>query len=47
LRSLVTRSNSVWNVEQVAVANGLAASEGLKEGQLIKVAMLEPYVPKK
>ena len=47
LRSLVNRSNSVWKVEQVAVANGLAASEGLKDGQLIKVVMLEPYVPKK
>jgi predicted Zn-dependent protease len=47
LRSLVNRSNSVWKVEQVAVANGLAATEGLKDGQLIKVVMLEPYVPKK
>lgn len=47
LRSLVNRSNSVWKLEQVAVANGLAASEGLKEGQLIKVVMLEPYVPRK
>jgi hypothetical protein len=44
---LVNRSNSVWKVEQVAVANGLAATEGLKDGQLIKVVMLEPYVPKK
>lgn len=46
LRSLVTRSNSVWKLEQVAVANGLASSEGLKEGQLIKVVVLEPYGPK-
>ncbi|MEX5217703.1 MAG: M48 family metalloprotease [Nitrospiraceae bacterium] len=46
LRSLVTRSNSRWNVEQVAVANGMAATEGLKEGQLIKIVVLEPYAAK-
>ncbi|HET6674412.1 MAG TPA: M48 family metalloprotease [Nitrospiraceae bacterium] len=46
LRTLVSRSNSAWKAEQVAVANGLVDTERLKEGQLIKVVTLEPYVAK-
>lgn len=46
LRTLVNRSNSVWKAEQVAVANGLVDTERLKDGQLIKVVVLEPYVVK-
>ena len=41
--ALVTRTRSAWKKEEVAVANGLAVGDRLKDGQLIKVAITEPY----
>jgi predicted Zn-dependent protease len=37
------RTGSVWSGEELAVANGLAADVRLAAGQLIKVAVPEPY----
>ena len=37
------RMGSVWSPDEIAVANGLAASDRLAAGQLIKVALSEPY----
>ena len=37
------RTRSVWSGEELAVANGLAADVRLAAGQLIKVAVPEPY----
>jgi len=47
LDELVTRSQSSWKPNQVAVANELTVAERLKEGQLIKIAVEEPYIGKK
>lgn len=44
LDALIARSNSSWKKDQVAVANALVGNEQLKEGQIIKVAVAEPYV---
>ncbi len=41
--ALVLRVKSAWTKEEVAVANGLAAGDRLREGQLIKVTRAEPY----
>jgi predicted Zn-dependent protease len=46
LDALVARSNSSWSKEEVAVANNLTVGGQLKEGQLLKIAVSEPYVPK-
>ncbi len=43
LRALAARSGTVWTPEQIAVANNLTAHEPLREGQVIKVAVAEPY----
>ena len=37
------RTGSVWSANEIAVANGLTADARLTAGQLIKVAVLEPY----
>ncbi|MGQ0694203.1 MAG: hypothetical protein ACT4OL_01340 [Nitrospiraceae bacterium] len=47
LETLIARSHSSWKQEQTAIANGLVSTEPLKEGQVIKVVVAEPYVPKK
>ncbi len=47
LERLVTRSHCSWNPKQVAVANGLTETERLREGQLIKIAVEEPYAGKR
>ncbi len=47
MEALETRTNSAWKKEQIAVANNLTVGDHLKEGQLIKVAIAEPYEPKK
>jgi len=47
IEALATRTNSAWKKEQIAVSNGLAVGDSLKEGQLIKVAIAEPYESKK
>jgi len=44
LAGLVQRRGSSWSVEQAAVSNGLEASAVLRKGQLVKLAIPEPYV---
>ena len=46
IEALATRTNSTWKKEQIAVMNNLAAGDQLKEGQVIKVAIAEPYESK-
>jgi len=43
LEALTARSQSAWKAGQVAVANDLQTSDVLKEGQLIKIAVEQPY----
>ena len=47
IEALATRTNSAWKKEQIAVSNNLTVGDSLKEGQLIKVAIAEPYESKK
>jgi predicted Zn-dependent protease len=47
LKALVVRMRSVWRPEMVAVANGLADSARLEAGQLVKIAVSEPYVARR
>jgi predicted Zn-dependent protease len=46
LEALGTRTNSAWKKEEIAVANALQAGTPLQEGQLLKVAIAERYIPK-
>jgi predicted Zn-dependent protease len=41
--ALASRSQSAWTREEIAVANGLAVGDRLAAGQVIKVAIAEPY----
>ncbi len=43
LPALLERSGSAWPPAQVAVANALEEGARLREGQLVKVAVSEPY----
>jgi predicted Zn-dependent protease len=43
LQALAARSRSAWKPEEIAVANGLKTSVSLEQGQLLKVAVTEPY----
>ena len=45
LEELGKRVNSVWSLAEAAVANGLPQKGRLREGQLIKVAIRQPYEP--
>ena len=47
VEALAARSKSAWKAGQVAVANDLETSDVLKEGQVIKIAVEEPYAGKK
>ena len=47
LTSLVARTESAWKPPMVAVANGLDASARLSEGQVVKIAVSEPYVARR
>lgn len=47
IESLAARTTSAWEKEQIAVMNNLALEDRLKEGQVIKVAIAEPYESKK
>ena len=40
---IARRTRSAWSADEIAVANGLAAGAPLAAGQLIKVAVPEPY----
>jgi predicted Zn-dependent protease len=44
--ALATRAHSAWQADEVAVASGLALAVKLREGQMIKVAVEEPYEPR-
>jgi predicted Zn-dependent protease len=46
VKALTDRSGSAWKAGQVAVANGLQESDTLRDGQLIKIAVEEPYAGK-
>jgi predicted Zn-dependent protease len=45
IEALGKRSRSSWRKEEIAVANGLALPEPLREGQILKVAIAERYEP--
>ncbi len=47
IEALGSRSQSAWSKEEISVANNLAVGDQLKAGQLLKVAIAEPYEPKK
>jgi predicted Zn-dependent protease len=46
VKSLTARSGSAWKANQVAVANGLQESDALRDGQVIKITVEEPYAGK-
>jgi len=39
------RTGNDWDAQRTAIANGLFASARLGEGQLLKIAVIEPYAP--
>ena len=43
LAQLSKRTNNVWPIEATAVVNGLAAGQKLKKGQLVKIAVSQPF----
>jgi predicted Zn-dependent protease len=43
IEALASRAHSAWKVEEVAVVNGLKSTAQLGEGQVLKVAVEEPY----
>src|SRR5262245_8713725 len=44
--ALARRTRSAWSTEEIAVANGLGVGATLTEGQVVKVALAEPYKPR-
>jgi predicted Zn-dependent protease len=46
VKALTDRSQSAWKANQVAVANSLEESDTLREGQVIKITVEEPYAGK-
>lgn len=43
IEALASRAHSAWKTEEVAVVNGLKSTAQLREGQVLKVAVEEPY----
>jgi predicted Zn-dependent protease len=43
LQRLSKRTGNVWSLEITAVVNGLDKSQTLKKGQLVKIAVSQPY----
>jgi predicted Zn-dependent protease len=43
LQQLSTRTGNVWDLKITAVVNGLDKSQTLKKGQLVKIAISQPY----
>ena len=43
LARLSKRTNNLWPVEATAVINGMAAGQKLKKGQLVKIAVSQPF----
>jgi predicted Zn-dependent protease len=46
LDAIVTRHHSTWKTDMVAIANALTGDERLAPGQLVKLALDEPYASK-
>jgi predicted Zn-dependent protease len=46
LSDLSARSGNAWDINQTAVANAFFVDSVLEPGQLVKVAIEEPYRPK-
>jgi len=46
IEAVRVRTNSAWKQEEIAVVNALQVGAQLQEGQLLKVAIAEPYIPK-
>jgi len=44
--ALAGRTHAAWKADQIAVVNGLAAGKMFADGQVVKIAVLEPYEPK-
>jgi predicted Zn-dependent protease len=47
VRALAVRTDSVWSPEQTAVANNLTDYDPLREGQVVKIVLAEPYEGRK
>jgi predicted Zn-dependent protease len=45
LAEFVQRVKNEWSPAEIAVENGLSQNDRLSEGQLIKVGILQPYMP--
>jgi predicted Zn-dependent protease len=43
LTQLSKRKRNAWDIRTTAVMNGIDAKEPLREGQLIKIAVIQPY----
>jgi len=43
IEAVAARAHSSWKSEEVAVANGLVSTGSLRQGQVLKVAVEEPY----
>ncbi len=43
--ALAGRTHAAWKAAEIAVVNGLAAGKTFAEGQVVKIAVLEPYEP--
>ncbi|HSE57141.1 MAG TPA: M48 family metalloprotease [Nitrospiraceae bacterium] len=46
VEALAMRSRSAWKPEEIAVTNGIKTSDRLAQGQLLKIAVTEPYRPR-
>jgi predicted Zn-dependent protease len=43
LAQISYRTKNVWDVKTTAVVNGISADQALRKGQLIKIAVSQPY----
>jgi hypothetical protein len=43
LTQLSKRKRNAWDIRTTAVMNGIDVKESLREGQLIKIAVIQPY----
>ena len=43
LSDLSKRTGNTWTLQKTAVFNGLSPNASLDEGQMVKVALQEPY----
>ncbi len=47
IEDLRQRSGSAWSNEEIAVSNSLSVSDSIRQGQLVKIAKTETYIPTK